>query len=142
MPGSSRRKSRIAALKALYAVDVGGQETETAIENEVRALNMSEEAESFAEGLVRGTMEKLPEIDPIIGDLASGYSLDRIAAVDRALLRLAVYEILFEPDVPPAVAINEAVELAKKYSTEESGAFVNGILGALIKKRRLEPHGA
>lgn len=85
--------------------------------------------------LVHGAMEKKDEIDRLVGSLSSGWALERQAAVDRNILRLAVYELLFVEDVPVGAAINEAVELAHKYSTEESGKFVNGVLGALAAAR-------
>jgi N utilization substance protein B len=90
-----------------------------------------EDTTSFMYDMVRGTTEKRSEIDQRLEALASGWTLDRQAAVDRNIMRLAAYEILFEADIPAGASINEAVELAKKYSTAESGRFVNGILGAL-----------
>ncbi|MDX1951462.1 MAG: transcription antitermination factor NusB [Verrucomicrobiota bacterium] len=82
----------------------------------------------FAEPLIRGTLEKIPEIDPIIIKHARNWSIDRMAVVDRNILRLAIYEMLHRNDIPPVVSINEAVDIAKKFSTEDSGKFVNGIL--------------
>ena len=79
-----------------------------------------------------GTMANLTEIDNIIGTYAKGWSVDRMSKVDKAILRLAAYEIKFAPDVPDGVAVNEAVELAKTYSSDEAPAFINGILGKLI----------
>lgn len=82
----------------------------------------------FMEGLARGVLEHLAEIDETIGQYAKNWNLRRMAAVDRNILRLAVYEMKFRGDIPPVVSINEAVDIAKKYSTDESGKFVNGIL--------------
>lgn len=82
----------------------------------------------FADPLIRGTLEKRPEIDAVIARHAKNWSLDRIAAVDRNILRLAIYEMLNRDDIPPVVSINEAVDVAKRFSTDESGKFVNGIL--------------
>lgn len=90
------------------------------------------QAASFARSLIVGAYERRNEIDARIASLATGWTMDRQAAVDRNILRLAAYEILYVPDVPASVSINEAIELAKKYSTAESGRFVNGVLGALV----------
>lgn len=78
-------------------------------------------------------LEKLPEIDKEISERATGWTVDRMGKVDLAIIRLAVYEILFDEDIPTGVAINEAVELAKKYGREESGSFVNGVLAKFAK---------
>ncbi len=82
----------------------------------------------FADPLIRGTLEHLSEIDALIKKHTKNWQLHRIATVDRNILRLAIYEMLYREDIPPVVSINEAIEIAKKYSTEESGRFVNGIL--------------
>lgn len=90
-----------------------------------------EETASFMLLLVEGTTEKRDEIDLRLAERSTGWTLDRQAAVDRNIMRMAAYEILYVPDIPAGASINEAVELAKKYSTAESGRFVNGILGAI-----------
>src|SRR5438094_8200485 len=95
----------------------------------------------YLEECARGTQEHRAELDAIIARLAEGWTLERIANVDRIVLRLALYEILYR-SVPPAVSINAAVEIAKKYSTEESGRFVNGILGTFLRERRSRPPDA
>ncbi len=82
----------------------------------------------FADKLIRGVLESLPELDQKIKDFAQNWDLPRIAAVDRNILRLAIYEMLHRDDIPPVVSINEAVDIAKKFSTQDSGKFVNGIL--------------
>lgn len=83
---------------------------------------------AFAEPLIRGTLEHLAAIDAMITKFAKNWSLKRIAAVDRNVLRLAIYEMLHREDIPPVVSINEAVDIAKRFSTQDSGKFVNGIL--------------
>lgn len=85
-------------------------------------------ARAFAETLVRGVLENLEQLDALISKFSRNYLLCRLAAVDRNILRLAVYEILYNKEAPPVVAINEAIELAKEFGSEESGRFVNGIL--------------
>ena len=103
----------------------------------------TEEAEVrlFADPLIRGTLEHRAEIDELIKSHAKNWELHRIAAVDRNILRLALYEMLHRQDIPPVVSINEAVDIAKKFSTEDSGKFVNGILdkvkGELLRPARI-----
>ncbi len=88
----------------------------------------------FADPLIRGTLEHRDELDERIRKHAKNWSLHRMAVVDRNLLRLAAYEMLYREDIPPVVSINEAVDIAKKYSTDDSGKFVNGILDSLRKE--------
>jgi len=135
MSSASRRKARLVAFKALYAIDVGGQATDEALESAIAEAQLTPDNRTFAEALVRGTIEKLPDIDTRLEALARDYSLDRMAAIDRTLLRLGAYEILYYEDTPTAVAINEVVSVAKKYSTAESGKFINGILGELDRRK-------
>jgi N utilization substance protein B len=87
----------------------------------------------IALGMVRATWDKLADIDRTLRDLAEHWDLNRMAAVDRNILRLATYEILYDSEIPKSVAINEAIEIVKRYSTDESGKFVNGILDKLEK---------
>ena len=95
----------------------------------------------FAEPLIRGTVEHRDEIDEHIKNHAKNWELHRMAVVDRNILRLAIYEMLHRADIPPVVSINEAVDIAKKFSTEDSGKFVNGILdkikGELMRPARI-----
>lgn len=97
----------------------------------------------FAEPLIRGTLEKVKDLDARIVKYAKNWELHRMAVVDRNILRLAIYEMLFRDDIPPVVSINEAVDIAKKFSTEDSGKFVNGILdkvkGDLMRPARSIP---
>jgi N utilization substance protein B len=95
----------------------------------------------FAEPLIRGTVEHLAELDAKIQQHAKNWDLSRMAVVDRNILRLAIYEMLYRDDIPPVVSINEAVDIAKRFSTDESGRFVNGILdkvkGELMRPARI-----
>jgi len=95
-------------------------------------------AKEFMESLVKGVLEHLEDLDETIGQHAKNWNLRRMAAVDRNILRLAVYEIKYRNDIPPVVSINEAVDIAKKYSTEDSGKFVNGILDK-VRSNTLRP---
>jgi N utilization substance protein B len=92
----------------------------------------------FAEPLLRGAIEKMPEVDAKIRTLADNWDFERLAVVDRNIMRLAIYEMLFCPEIPPVVSINEAIEIAKKFSTAESGKFVNGLLDR-VKNELLRP---
>jgi len=92
-----------------------------------------DEVKAFAEEIVKGTYKHLAEINKLICKCAKNWSLDRMAIVDRNVLRMAVYEVLYRMDIPTSVTINEAIEIAKKYGTEESGAFVNGILDSVAR---------
>ena len=92
----------------------------------------------FAEPLIRGTLEHRDEVDEVIKKHAKNWDLHRIAAVDRNILRLAIYEMLHRDDIPPVVSINEAVDIAKKFSTQDSGKFVNGILDK-VKSELMRP---
>ena len=94
----------------------------------------------FADPLIRGTLEHRDEADDVIKKHAKNWELHRIAAVDRNILRLAIYEMLHRDDIPPVVSINEAVDIAKKFSTQDSGKFVNGILDK-VKGELMRPAG-
>jgi N utilization substance protein B len=100
---------------------------------------LSARGRDFAETLVRGTIAHLPTIDPLVAAGAEHWRLERMALVDRLILRLAVYELLHEAATPPAVAINEAIELARTFSTDESVSFVNGVLDGIRKRLEADP---
>ena len=125
-----RRQARILVLNALFQMDVGGASVEEALGN------VAQEAKepsllNFVTEMTRGIMEQKERLDRLIECKAENWSLERIARVDRNLLRMGIYELLFRPDVPASVAINEAVELAKRYGDEKSGAFVNALLDSV-----------
>ena len=130
MTVGSRRESRERALSLLYEAEV----KELAPAELLAELPLR--AEPFVADLVRGVGAHQERIDDLIGRFAIDWTLDRMPAVDRNLLRLAVYELLERPDVPLAAVISEAVELAKRYSTDESGRFVNGVLAAVAGEVR------
>ncbi|MCU1473712.1 transcription antitermination factor NusB [Amnibacterium sp.] len=131
---SARTKSRKRALDVLFSADVRGDSQADALDAEQqRALARPERASSwpYAREIVQGVIEHAPEIDGAITEHATAWPIDRMPAVDRAILRIAVWEIRYNPDVPAAVAIDEAVELAKELSTDDSPRFVNGLLHAI-----------
>jgi N utilization substance protein B len=123
-----RRKARELALLILYELEFRPGEAKAIVENFWQDHPVPEDVRTFTESLVRGTVESGPELDRQIAANAAHWSLARIALVERNILRLAAYELLYRDDIPERVAINEAIELAKLYGSQESGAFVNGIL--------------
>lgn len=129
---SSRRKSRQRALQILFSWDLRRQPVDEAIDAYYDSLYSQEkpERDPFAAGLVRGTIENLAEVDGQIARHAEHWRMERMPTVDRNILRLAVYEMI-RGGTPPAVAIDEALELARKFSNEESVQFVNGVLDAI-----------
>jgi transcription antitermination protein NusB len=137
-----RRHAREAALQMLYQCEVGQVPPEQAIaahgeiEHAVR-LDTTEGA-AFASALVRGTVAHTDAIDPVIAASASNWRPERMAVVDRLILRMAVYQLQHVPDVPPNVVISEAVELARRFGGDESGRFVNGVLDAIKKRMKNE----
>src|SRR5579883_777664 len=130
---NTRREAREMALRMLFQMDVGKQPVDEVIEAALAQSVLEGANRQFAEDVVRGTLAHREQIDEHLERLASDWSVERQAVVDRNILRMTTYEILFRPDTPVAAVINEAVELAKKYSTAESGRFVNGVLGALAR---------
>jgi transcription antitermination protein NusB len=131
-PSGKRRQARELAVQFLYQHDMSeGPLDETLTLFWQTQPDASDATRKFAEELIRGCVEHHPVIDEKITKYTEHWELARIAAVDRNILRLAIYEMLFRDDIPPVVSINEAVDIAKKFSTRESGAFVNGILDRL-----------
>lgn len=137
-----RRKARELALQILFQAEVGNLPIEEAMETTLaEATDMDEEICHYATQLVRGVWVQKAKLDNQIQSVATNWTVERMAAIDRNLIRMALYEILHIPDVPYRVAINEAVELAKEYGTTESRRFVNGVLGALVRKLGLDKNG-
>jgi N utilization substance protein B len=129
---ASRREARRQAIDVLYQADVTNADPVRVLEDWTAA---EREVDPFARALVEGVAGRSSEIDTLLAAHSRNWSLDRMASVDRVVLRVAIYELLNEGDVPPAVAIDEAVRAAKDLSTEDSGAFVNGILGRIAAER-------
>jgi N utilization substance protein B len=116
------------AVKVLYQADMSGVSITEAFHIFCEHFGGSEESKVFAKELLDGIHAHLEQINSLIGQFSEHWRLDRMSMVDRNVLRLAIYELLYRPDIPAKVSINEAVELGKKFGTEDSGAFVNGIL--------------
>jgi N utilization substance protein B len=134
---TKRRKAREVALQFLYQLDLQGESDPGPHAPEFWARHpLDEDLRAFAEEIVRGTKSAQTKIDDIIVRSTEHWDLDRMAVVDRNILRLAVYELLFEPDVPAKVAINEAIEIAKKFGTADSSRFINGVLDRIHKELR------
>ncbi len=127
-------------MQTLFEWDFNGQKQNV---DEVLALNLEQQApgmddHAFARELLRGVVTHLGEIDTVLAETAPEWPVDQIGSVDRSVLRLGIYELQFLKQVPPKVAINEAVELAKTFGGDASGKFVNGVLGTLYKNSHTE----
>lgn len=133
---SSRRKGRELALQMLFQLDL----VKTGVDEAIRAFWKtqeelpSEDTRDFCEELVRGAFEHHEEIDRFVEETSSNWRLSRMPVVDRNVLRMAVYEMLYRDDIPTTVTINEAIDLGKKFGSEDSGAFINGILDKIAEK--------
>lgn len=123
-----RREGREAAVQFLYQHDLNPASGLDDLPVFYKMRGLSPSARRFSDVLIRGVLDNREAIDVLIQANTENYELHRISAVDRNILRLAIHEMLSSPEVPPVVSINEGIEIAKKYSTEESGKFVNGVL--------------
>jgi transcription antitermination factor NusB len=123
-----RRRSRELAIKVLFHLEYSRDDPAEAFDLVCKNFGFSEDVRAFGQGLVLGVYDRLNDLDTIISETSRNWRLERIAKVDRCILRLAAFELLHRNDIPPKVSINEAVDLAKKFGSEESGAFINGIL--------------
>ena len=128
---ASRRKARELALQMLFQCDLGGETPTHVVSTFLEFQKVDPETAAFARSLLEGCWLKKPEIDRLVREHAEHWRLERMAAVDRNILRLALYEMLYLSENPPAVVINEALELARRFSTGESVEFVNGVLDAV-----------
>lgn len=123
-----RRQSREVALKLLYAIEITHATVQDVLQASWATQMVSDDIRDFTTTLVTGVLKRRDEIDMSIQECSTNWSLERIGLVERNILRFAIYELCFLPDIPPNVTINEAVEIAKKYGTDEAPAFINGIL--------------
>lgn len=131
----SRRLAREVALRSLFQVEVGRSEVEEALAYNASELGLEVPDQAFAATLCRGALMHRPEIDRIIEEYALGWRIERMPYVDRNILRMALYELIYEEETPASVAVNEAVELAKLYGDTNSPRFINGILGSFVRER-------
>ena len=128
-----RSQAREAALKALYQMDITKDPPDQTLKIFFRHHRVPVSSQPFVTHLVQGTSQHLVQIDELLGRHATNWTLERMAIVDRNILRLGIFELLFNQETPPKVAINEAVELAKRFGTADSGKFVNGVLDSVHK---------
>ena len=134
-----RTKAREYALQMLYQFDVTGADSPASIEEFWTYHDVSPEVKTFATRLVEGTLGHREELNQLIAAHANNWDINRMAVVDRNILRMGAYELLYVNEVPPKVCLNEAIELAKRFGDEESSKFVNGILDTIHKTRARRP---
>ena len=127
----NRRKSREQAMQALFYIDRSKNDSEETIKLFCDNFTLSQEASPFFLKLVNGVIHTRQDIDPIIERFSSNWKMSRMSCVDRNIIRIAVYELLFCSDIPSKVSMNEAIDIGKKFGGEESGAFINGILDSI-----------
>lgn len=130
-----RTFARECALKILYRIEISRESVDSSLKDfwSKSAESMDKESHDFAEILVKGTCDNITAIDEVISKYADNWGISRMAVIDRNIMRMSVYEMLYRNDIPPNVSINEAIELAKKYGDVDSGKFVNGILDKIKK---------
>jgi N utilization substance protein B len=131
-----RRKAREVAMQVLYGLEVTRGNLQEAIDLFWNNFEAPEKIKAFSSTLVEGAWNNRKQIDTIIGSCAENWSLERMSRVDKSILRMAVYELTYCRDIPPKVAINEAIDLGKLFGSENSGAFINGVLDAIYAKMR------
>ena len=131
MKMGGRRASRIRAMQALFYMDMNRNISCEMFERYCANFDSPQEVSPFFSKLVKGVIATKPEIDVIIERFSSNWKMRRMSGVDRNIMRIAVYELLFCDDIPPKVSINEAIDVGKKFGTKESGAFINGILDSI-----------
>lgn len=129
-----RRKSRERALQVLYQWDVTGQDAAKTLSQMEEHFSPGPGKDEFAERIVLGVLNHHEEIDRLIEKVSENWRLDRMTVIDRNLLRLATFELRYCDDIPPKVALNEAIDLGKRFGSEESGSFINGVLDRIQKE--------
>jgi transcription antitermination protein NusB len=132
---SKPRNARELVLKVLFQIEVGRLPMDEVLETTFETVRPSPEDQAYVDATVRGVMGDVERLDGVIGELAEGWRLDRLAKVDKNILRAAVWELEERPEIPAPVILNDAAEIAKKYSTDDSSRFVNGILGSFLRRR-------
>ncbi|MFB0565854.1 MAG: transcription antitermination factor NusB [Candidatus Aminicenantaceae bacterium] len=133
-----RRKARESALQILFQLEFDDTQVEKTVAQYWRGKRPSEKIKDYSTWLVKGIITHQKKIDSIIQSISDHWRISRMALVDRNILRIAVFELLYEENISPAIIINEAIEIAKKYSSDEAASFVNGVLDAVRKKIRMK----
>jgi N utilization substance protein B len=131
----ARRRARAVALQTLFEVDMAEHDPTRVLQQRVADSGAEDDGAEFAQHLVEGVLDNLSEIDPVISEIAPEWPLEQMSPIDRNILRIAVFEMTFDPAIPTKVAINEAVELAKLFGSDSSRRFVNGALGTLAGRQ-------
>jgi transcription antitermination protein NusB len=131
----ARHQARILAMQTLYEADIARHATDAVLDRLIDEGDYPPATVAFARRLVTGVLAHLDEIDPLIAEAAPTWPLSQMAKIDKSILRLAVHEVLNEPEIPYKAAINEAVEIAKLYGSDSSSRFVNGVLGTIAARR-------
>lgn len=127
-----RHRSRVIALQTLFEAEFAANRTDQILERKLDKQEPRGEFTDFARELVNGVLKNIQTLDAVIQRLAPNFPISQLASIDRSILRLALFEILIQKKVPPKVAINEAVELAKEFGADTSSRFINGVLGSVI----------
>jgi transcription antitermination protein NusB len=135
----TRRKARELAVQLLYQYDLAKVDPEEAMRLFWEYFPVQLDIREFCEQLVLGTLDRLTLVDELLSEASENWALHRMSVVDRNIMRLATYELLDRPDIPPSVSLNEAIEIAKKYSTPDAAVFINGVLDRV--KRMVYPVG-
>jgi len=135
----TRRKARELAVQLLYQQDLAKEDPEEGMRLFWDYFPVEMEAREFCTQLVLGTLDRLTVIDELLSEASDNWSLSRMSVVDRNILRLATYELVDRPEIPPSVSLNEAIEIAKKYSSPDAAVFINGVLDRV--KRTVYPVG-
>ena len=139
---ANRRLSRSLTLQALYEMDVGGHDPSAVLERLLAEADAGPEVAEFARSLLQGVLASRPEIDRVIEKTAPAWPTEQLAPIDRNILRIAIREFLVDNLTPVGAAINEAVELAKKYGSESSARFINGVLGSVSAGQAASKEGS
>ena len=132
-----RRSARELALKFLYQAEFNSDSPDSELDPFLERANVSEEIQNFTQTLIENLLIHEKEVDELLKKISSKWAPDRMAVIDKNILRLGICELLFDPAIPPKVVINEAVEIAKKFGTEESPDFINGILDKIFRDSRV-----
>ena len=134
-----RRTARELALKFLYQTEFNSNSPDSELNSFCDRANVSEEIQNFTQALIKNILFHKKEVDELLEKISANWAPDRMAVIDKNILRLGICELLFDPTTPPKVVINEAVEIAKKFGTEESPDFINGILDKVFKDSKVAP---
>ena len=132
-PRSNRRKGRELALQALYQIEMTGDPSAAAVDLFLQHFEGNAKAKEFARRLVSGTVSQRAEIDRLIAEATEHWKIERLAKVDFVLLRMAAYELVFCADIPTSVTLDEAIEIAKRFGSDDSAGFINGVLDRIAQ---------